>query len=92
MIVAANSLTIVLFAVNKSLRKRSLFLIINMAFAYLLYGAVLTPFKIYLMHDGYYYQVLAGRHSSTALSIFYTVLFTLLLQSVLMSAALISVE
>ena len=92
LIVAGNSLTIALFAVNKRLRKKSLFLIMNMAFADLLYGAVLTPFKIYLMHDGYYYQLSAGRQSSTALSIFYTILFTLLKQNVLMSAVLISAE
>ena len=91
-IIAGNSPTIVLFAVNKSLRKKSLFLIFHMAFADLLYAAVLTSFKIYLMHDGYYYQVLTGRRSSTALSISYTILSALLLQIVLISAALISGE
>ena len=91
-IIAGNSPTIVLFALNKRLHKKSLFLIFHMAFADLLYGAVLTPFKIYLMHDGYYYQVLTGRRSSTVLSISYTILFALLLQIVLISAALISGE
>ena len=48
-----NSLTIVLFAVNKNLRKRSLFLVINMAFADLL-GAVTLTFYIYaVVGDAY---------------------------------------
>ena len=46
-IVVGNLLTIVLFAVNKRLRKRRLFLIINMAFADLMLGAVSLPIYIY---------------------------------------------
>ena len=43
-IVVGNLLTIVLFARNKTLRKRSLFLVINMAFADLILGALALPF------------------------------------------------
>ena len=46
-IVVGNLLTIVLFAVNKTLRKKSLFLVINMAFADLMLGTVLLPIHIY---------------------------------------------
>ena len=42
-IVIGNMLTIVLFAINERLRKRSLFLIINMAFADLMLGALSMP-------------------------------------------------
>ncbi len=42
-----NLLTIVLFTVNKGLRKKSLFLVINMAFADLMLGAVILPIYIY---------------------------------------------
>ena len=46
-IVAGNSLTLVLFARNKTLRKKSLFLVISMAFADLMMGALSVPFYIY---------------------------------------------
>ena len=48
-IVVGNLLTIVLFARNKTLRKKSLFLVINMAFADLMLGAVALPFYIYYL-------------------------------------------
>ena len=46
-IVVGNLLTIVLFAVNRRLRKRSLFLVINMAFPDLMLGTVSLPIYIY---------------------------------------------
>ena len=46
-IVVGNLLTIDPFAVNKRLRKRSLFLAINMAFADLMLGTVRLPIYIY---------------------------------------------
>ena len=46
-IIVGKLLTIVLFAVNKRLRKRSLFLVINMAFADLMLGTVSLPIYIY---------------------------------------------
>jgi len=46
-IVVGNLLTIVLFAVNRRLRKRSLFLVINMACADQILGTVSLPISIY---------------------------------------------
>ena len=57
-IVAGNLSTIVLFAVNRRLRKRSLFLVINMAFADLMIGTVALP--IYIYHVGAHFQLWNG--------------------------------
>ena len=46
-IVVGNLLTVILFALYKKLRKRSLFLVINMAFADLMLGALSLPLHIY---------------------------------------------
>ena len=45
--VVGNLLTIALFAVNRRLRKRSLFLVINVAFADLMLGTLTLPIYIY---------------------------------------------
>ena len=50
-IVAGNFLTIVLFALTKKLRKKSLFLVMNMAVSDLLLGAVSLPIYIFLERD-----------------------------------------
>ena len=55
LIVAGNLLTIVLFAVNKKLRKKSLFLVINMVFVDLMLGAFSIP--IYVSFTGPYYEL-----------------------------------
>ena len=47
LIVAGNFLTIGLFAKEKKLRKKSLFLVVNMAFADLMSGAVSLPLYVY---------------------------------------------
>ena len=47
LVVSGNILTIVLFVMNKKIRKKSLFLVINMAYADLLVGAVSLPIFIY---------------------------------------------
>ena len=47
LIVAANFLTLGLFAKEKKLRKKSLFLVVNMAFADLISGAVSLPLYVY---------------------------------------------
>ena len=47
LIVAGNFLTIGLFAKDKKLRKKSLFLVVNMAFADLISGAVSLPLYVY---------------------------------------------
>ena len=48
LIIAGNLLTLVLFAVTKPLRRKSLFLVMNMAFADLLLGTFSVPFYIYI--------------------------------------------
>ena len=49
LIIAGNLLTLVLFAVTKPLRRKSLFLVMNMAFADLLVGTFSVPFYIYIV-------------------------------------------
>ena len=44
LIIAGNFLTLVLFVVTKPLRRKSLFLVMNMAFADLLLGTFSVPF------------------------------------------------
>ena len=48
LIIAGNLLTIGLFAKEKNLRKKSLLLVVNMAFADLILGAVSLPLYVYL--------------------------------------------
>ncbi|XP_078382014.1 adenosine receptor A3-like [Oculina patagonica] len=85
-----NLLTIVLFAVNKTLRKKSLFLVINMSFADLMLGTVSLP--IYLIYDvGASYQLWTGG-SMVSTSIFYMSVDTVFSQASLISAAFISGE
>ena len=48
LILAGNVLTIVFFAMKKKLRKKSLLLVINMAFADVMVGTVSLPLYIYL--------------------------------------------
>ena len=92
-IVVGNLLAIVLFAISKQLRKRSLFFIINMAFADLMLGAVFLPLYIYRLGGKY------KLWKSTSYRSLYLFIFEFLplieivsLQASLMSAALISVE
>ena len=59
-IVVGNLLTIVLFAVDKRLHKKSFFLVISMAFADLLLGAVSMPFYIYMVLGIQLYQLWTG--------------------------------
>ena len=47
LVIVGNMLTIVLFAANKTLRKKSLYLVINMAFADLMLGALSMPAYIF---------------------------------------------
>ena len=57
-IIVGNLLTIVLFAVNRRLRNRSLLLVINMAFADLMLGTVALP--LYIYHVGAHFQLWNG--------------------------------
>ena len=89
LIFAGNLLTVVLFTLNEGLRKRSLFLIINMAFADLMLGAVTLPFYMYDL--GAYYQLWTVGWTSF-LRVFDIFVTTGCSQASLISAAFISVE
>jgi len=88
-IVVGNLLTLVLFAVNRSLRKRSFFLVIIMAFADLMLGFLSLPIHIYRV--GRRFGLWNGGWS-ISLSIFYTIVDTFFSQASLISAAFISGE
>ena len=88
-IVIGNLLTIVLFAVNRRLRKRSLFLVINMAFADLMIGAATLPIYIYSL--GLFHQLWTGGWS-IALNASSAILHAFFSQASLISAAFISGE
>ena len=90
LIVVGNLLTIVLFAMNKDLRKKSLYLVINMAFADLVLGALFLPARIYLVGDEYY--LWTASVNLPAFYGFFNIVDTAFLQGSLISAALISVE
>ncbi len=90
-IVTGNLLTIILFAVSKTLRKKSLFLVINMAFADLVLGAVSLP--IYIYEVGARFHLWTGGLSRYKyLSIFHLIVDTIFFIASLISAAFISGE
>jgi len=88
-IAVGNLLTIVLFAVNRSFRKRSLFLVINMAFADLMLGVLSLPFYIYIVGSRF---ELWKDGFPMSLSIFYGIVNTFFSTLSLISAAFISGE
>ena len=88
-IVAGNLLTILFFAVNKTLRKKSLFLVINMAFADLMLGAVSIP--IYVFFTGRGYELWTIRMPMPWF-IFSTIVENVFLYASVISAAFISGE
>ena len=87
-IVAGNLLTIVLFVLNKNLRKKSLFLVINMAFGDLMLGAL--PLPGYIFFIGGEYQL--WTEASTEFVIVNRIIDTIFSQVALISAAFISTE
>ena len=90
LIVAGNLLTIVLFARNKNLRKKSLFLVINMAFADLMLGTVGIPLYIYDIGAQGYFLWTAKMSKSFYDSV--KVADTLFAQASIISATFISAE
>ena len=89
LIVLANLPALVLFAVKKRLRKKSLFLVINMVFADLLSGALSLPILIYSVGAGF--MLWKARFDMT----FYAYQDfgqTVVLQASLFSASLITCE
>ncbi|XP_068711935.1 D(2) dopamine receptor-like [Montipora foliosa] len=88
-IVSGNLLTLVLFALSKQLRKRSLFLVINMAFSDLLLGIFSLP--IYIVMKGNCYRLWNFKRSRNVTRSF-SFVDTALSQASLLSAAFISLE
>ena len=88
-IVVGNLLVIVLFAVNRRLRKRCLLLVINMAFADLMLGNLTLP--IYIYRVGKSFQLWNGG-SSMPMLFFYLIADTFFSQASLISAALLLME
>lgn len=85
LIIVGNLLAIVLFAVNQNLRKKSLFLVVNMAFADLLLGAVSLPIYIYFV--GGETELWPQRWSAV-----FRIFFDVFMQASVISAVLISCE
>ena len=87
-IVVGNLLTIVLFASNKKLRtKKSLYLVMNMAFADLVLGGVCLPISVYVL--GTRKRLSQELTSPTS---FLKIVVTVFSQASLITAALISAE
>ena len=85
-IVVGNLLTIILFALNKKLRsKKSLYLVLNMAFADLFLGGVCLPMYVYFLAHG---QLKFDEKPPT----FFTIVFYVFAQASFITAALISCE
>ena len=89
LIVFANLLALALFAVNKRLRKRSFFLVINMAFADLLSGALSLPIFIYTVGAGFMLWKARFHKTFYAYQVFGQIV---VLQASLFSASLITCE
>ena len=92
LITAGNLLTLVLFAATKPLRKKSLFLVMNMAFADLMLGAFTLPFYIYLVGDDYQLWTAKYDFEHMAYKIFYASFDNIFLLGSYISAASISCE
>ena len=88
-IFVGNLLTVLLFAINRTLRKKSLFLVINMAFADLMLGTVTLP--IYMYAVGASYHLWTGGWTKSLLYV-YKIVDTAFSQASLISAAFISGE
>ena len=88
LIVGGNLLTIVFFAMKRNLRKKSLHLVINMAFADTMLGAVSVPMYTYLVVGPFFYLW----PSRASLKPFYFIWDTIFSQASLMSAVFISCE
>ena len=92
LVTAGNLLALVLFAVTKPLRRKSLFLVMNMAFADLMLGSFTLPFYIFFV--GSYYQLWTAKYDfdDMAYQIFYTGFDNMFLFGSYISAAFISCE
>ena len=93
-IVTGNLVTIVFFALEKELRKRkSLFLVINMAFADVMLGAVSVPFFFFLKVGFQPWSIWSITHEvGVVLDLFYLHFDIIFLQASLISAVLYLVK
>ena len=87
---AGNLLTIIFFALNRRLRKKSLFLVVNMAFADLMLGTVSLP--IYACIVGDYFQLWTNQLGILPSNVYYSFLDNTFIQASLISAAFMSCE
>ena len=92
LIAVGNLLTVVLFAFNRKLRRKSLFLVINMAFSEAMLGTVCLPLYVYLI-AGPTFQLWENAYElQMRLDIVVHVLHTIFTHSSLISAVFISFE
>ena len=88
LVVVGNLLAIILFAMRKVIRKKSLFLVMNMTFAEIMLGSVSLPIFIYDI--GVYFQLWTSRTgglwSNKPFFIFYMIIDTVFSQGSLISA------
>lgn len=89
LIIAGNLLTIILFVLNKTLRKKSLYLVVNMAVVDLILGAVILP--VLILEVGSVYHVWEGTVHSSFFT-FLGIADSFFLQGSLLSASMISIE
>lgn len=85
------TLLIVLFVVNKNLRKKRFFLAVNMALVDLFYGAVKMSFSVYFIYIDKC-EIWTENRSSTAFDYFYNFITFFLAQGSLLCAAIICGE
>lgn len=89
LVIVGNLLALVVFALNKKLRKKSFLLVINMAFADLMLGALSLPLFIYQLGGNFELWTLDWNFS---LEMFYRIVDTVCAQSSIITAAFIAGE
>ena len=87
--IVGNSIAITTFALNKNLRKKSFLLVINMACADFMLGALSLPLFIYEIGGDF---ELWPKHWNFSLDMFYMVVDTVCAQSSIITAAFIALE
>ena len=94
LVVVGNLLTIVIFAKNKNIRKKYLFLVVNMAFADLFLGALSLP--VYIYNVGYKFRLwtmfVGNLWTNKPILIPYMIVDTAFSQASLISAVFITCE
>lgn len=88
-VVIGNVLSLGIFALNKKLRKKSFLLVINMAFADLMLGALALPLYIYHVGKDFKLWTADGNNS---LEMLYRVVDTVCAQASIITATFIAVE